>query len=228
VSSSFNMLVNRILFFSFFLLSFTLLAQPEKNLTNKDKYDYMFGASWLTSGYVFNKNYVGPFQNSGTSGRIFFDRHLYEPWSIEGALVFESSTLYPIKETDTTYRFDSLMRFNLDISSKYSFGKSIGSGLIDPFILMGGGINLHKSIGLTANIGVGLNLWVSNNFGLQAQTLLKLPASKNVINLAYLQTNFGVVVRFSKPQIPSDDFAKKRYKISKKRKRIKIRKDKES
>lgn len=222
------MTLRKVIFCFSFLLSISVFAQPEKNLTNKDKYDYMFGASWLSSGYIFNKNYVGPFQNSGPAGRIFFDRHLYEPWSIEGALVFESSTLYPVKESDTTYRFDSLMRFNLDISSRYSFGQSLGSGLIDPYVLMGGGINVHKTFGLTANAGVGVNLWVSNNFGIQAQTMLKLPASRNIINLAYLQTNVGVVVRFSKPQIPSDDFAKRRYKISKKRKRIKIRKDKES
>ena len=220
--------IKRFLFFSLIVNCFSFFAQPEKNLTNKDKYDYMFGASWLTSGYVFNKNYANPFQNNGVSGRVFFDRHLYEPWSVEGAIVYESAALYPIKETDTTFRYDNLMRINLDISSKFSFGKNLGSSLIDPYVAMGGGINMHKSIGLTANVGAGLNLWISDNIGLQAQSMLKIPASKNIINLAYLQSNFGVVVRFSKPQIPADDFGKKRYKISKKRKRIKIRKDKES
>lgn len=224
------MMKGPILFFcSALMLNFSILAQPEKNLTNKDKYDYMFGASWLTSGYVFNKNYANPFQNSGASGRIFFDAHLYEPWSIEGALVIEPSARYPIKDSDTSsYRFDTIMRFNLDVSSRYSFGKSIGSALIDPYVLMGGGINVHKSIGLTANAGIGMNLWLSNNFGFQIQSMLKIPASQNIFKLAYLQTNFGIVVRFSKPEIPADEFAKRRYKISKKRKRIKIRKGKES
>ena len=211
------------------MLNFSILAQPEKNLTNKDKYDYMFGASWLTSGCVFNKNYANPFQNSGASGRIFFDAHLYEPWSIEGALVIEPSARYPIKDSDTSsYRFDTIMRFNLDVSSRYSFGKSIGSALIDPYVLMGGGINVHKSIGLTANAGIGMNLWLSNNFGFQIQSMLKIPASQNIFKLAYLQTNAGIVVRFSKPEIPADEFAKRRYKISKKRQRIKIKKGKES
>lgn len=73
-----------------------------------------------------------------------------------------------------------------------------------------------------------MNLWMANNFGFQIQSMLKIPASQNIFKLAYLQTNVGIVVRFSKPEIPSDEFAKKRYKISKKRARIKIRKGEES
>ena len=212
--------------FLFVLVSFCSWSQPEKNLTNKDKYDYMFGLSYVTSGYVFNKNYVNPFQNTSTSGRMFFDRLLYDAWSIEGALAYESLALYPYKESDTTFRFDSLSRYTLDVSSKYSLSKSIRSSFFDPYFLMGGGLTLHRSFGVNANVGFGLNLWLSGNFGIQGQTMLKLPVSSNIVNLAYLQSNFGIVVRFAKPEIPADNFGKKRYKISKKRTRIKINKRK--
>ena len=210
----------------FVLVSFGAIAQPEKNLTNKDKYDYMFGMSYVTSGYLFNKNYADPFQNTNTSGRLFFDRLLYDAWSIEGALAYESIALYPFKDSDTTFRFDSLSRYTFDVSSKYSLARTIRSSFFDPYFLMGGGVTLHKSFGLNANVGFGLNLWLTGNFGVQGQAMLKMPVSSNFINLAYLQSNFGIVVRFSKPEIPADDFGKRRYKISKKRKRIKINKRK--
>ena len=190
-----------------------------------DKYDYMFGISYLTSGYVLNKNYSNAFQNNSASGRFFFDKLLYDAWSIEGALGFESVALFPSKDSDTSFRFDSIPRFNLDVCSKFSLSRSLRSGIIDPYFLMGGGVTYHKSLGLNANLGFGINLWISRNFGLQAQSMLKLPASKNLVNLGYLQSNFGIVVRFSKPDIPADNFGKKRYKFSKKRKRIKINKN---
>lgn len=208
------------------LLSFNCFAQPEKNLTNQDKYDYMFGLSYLTSGYIFQKDYANPMQNTSPSARLFFDKLIYDTWSMEGALGYESMALYPYKSSDTTYRYDSLSRYTLDFASKYSTARLIGSNMFDPYFLFGGGLSYHKTIGINANAGLGLNIWLTRSFGVQAQSMVKLPISKNILDRAYLQTNFGIVVRFSKPAIPAGNFGKKRYKISKRRKRIKVPKNK--
>ena len=212
------------LFFAF--ISSISFAQPEKNLNNQDKYDYMLGLSYVTSGYVLQKDYANPFQNTGTSARLFFDQLLYDTWSVEGSLSYESTVLYPDKSSDTTYRYDSLSRFTLDFASKFSTARLIGSNVFDPYFLFGGGATYHKTIGVNANAGLGLNIWLTRNFGVQAQSMIKLPLSKNIIGRTYLQSNVGIVIRFSKPAIPSGSFNKKRYRISKKRKRIKVPKNK--
>lgn len=201
-------------------------AQPEKNLTNRDKYDYMFGLSYLTSGYLFNKEYANPFQNLSPSGRFFMDKHLADTWSIEGALGYESIALSPYKDSDTTIRFDSIYRYTFDIHSKFSTGRFVRSNFIEPYFIFGGGFTYHYNFGINLNTGIGLNLWLTNNMGLQAQSVVKIPLSTQLVDRSYLQTNFGLVIRFSKPAIPAGDFGKRRYKFSKRRTRIKVPKNK--
>ncbi|MFM7466388.1 MAG: hypothetical protein ACKO2O_00630 [Crocinitomicaceae bacterium] len=88
------------------------LAQPEKNIKNADAYDYMLGGSWVSSGYLFSKIYSSPFQNINLSGRLLFDLHISEPWSIESSFIYEKIALFPVQITDTNCRYDRISRYN--------------------------------------------------------------------------------------------------------------------
>ncbi|MFM7757373.1 MAG: hypothetical protein ACKO6J_00415 [Crocinitomicaceae bacterium] len=203
-------------------------AQPEKNIKNADAYDYMLGGSWMSSGYLFSKIYSSPLQNINLSGRLLFDLHISEPWSIESSFIYEKIALFPVQITDTNFRYDSISRYNLDFLSKFTIKNIFPQNTLEPYIVMGGGLCQHQSFFLTANFGIGVQFWITNKVGLQAQSLIKMPMSKSFVSLSYLQSNVGLIYRFLKATRPEYNFESKRYHFKTTRKRIKIRKDKES
>ncbi|MBM3161587.1 MAG: hypothetical protein FJZ66_09665 [Bacteroidetes bacterium] len=202
-------------------------SQPWKFIKNADKYDYMFGASWLTSGYVLSKEFAKPFQNIGASGRLFFDIHLYDPWSLETAVTYEQIALFP-QILDTNVVFDSISRYNLDVLSKYSFGNLLNSRVIEPYAMLGGGVSQHQGFSANMNMGLGINLWLANSFGIQVQSMIKLPASINFVKLSYLQSTVGLVYRFLTSSAPKSRFSRKRYNLKISPNRIRIRRGRES
>ncbi|MFM7300933.1 MAG: hypothetical protein ACKO1R_07325, partial [Crocinitomicaceae bacterium] len=186
-------------------------AQPEKNIKNADAYDYMFGGSWVSSGYLFSKIYSSPFQNTNLSGRLLFDLHISEPWSIESSFIYEKIALFPVQITDTNFRYDSISRYNLDFLSKFTIKNIFPQNTLEPYIVMGGGLCQHQSFFLTANFGIGVQFWITNKVGLQAQSLIKMPMSKSFVSLSYLQSNVGLIYRFLKSTRPEYNFESKRY-----------------
>jgi len=68
-------------------------------------------------------------------------------------------------------RVDDLAHYGIDGTIKYNFLKE---KTIDPFVEVGGGYTWFDGIGAgTANVGVGLNLWFTDNFGLTLQSSYK-------------------------------------------------------
>ena len=68
-------------------------------------------------------------------------------------------------------RVASLAHYAIDGTLKYNFLKET---TVDPFIEVGGGYTWIDGIGAgTANAGVGVNFWFSDNFGLTLQTSYK-------------------------------------------------------
>ena len=210
----------------FLIIYAALIAQPNKMITNKDNYNWMFGASWMmldddgteTNPFNFSQYHTAPYPS-----RIFVDKYLYNGWSIEGSLSFQ-------KYDDSKLVNDSIgikgSLFGLDVHSKYSFYKFLGSSWIDPYVIAGGGItsritderNTAKAMSINANIGGGINFWVSNNIGIQLQSIAKFSVNDFMGPSNYMVHTAGVVVRLEKSNGANNDFAKSKYKIRKSRK----------
>ena len=121
-----------------------------------------------------------------------------------------------------------------DFSLKYSFYKQLGRGIIDPYIGAGVGATLRtsdkrntaKSLSPTANFTVGSTFWMSSNLGLQIQGTLKLGLTDFFKSSDYMQYSVGLTYRIPKTDGYKSDFEKSKYKISRHRTRIKVKKPK--
>jgi hypothetical protein len=76
--------------FLLFILCFhlQLWAQPSKIINNSDSYNAMFGASWVIlddDGIGTNPFNFGQYHSLLYPTRAFFDKYLYQGWSVEGA-----------------------------------------------------------------------------------------------------------------------------------------------
>jgi hypothetical protein len=163
------MTLNYRLTFTFLLILGISLAQPNKLITNKDNYDWMFGASWMMlddDGEATNVLNFSEYHTAPYPSRLFVDKYIYNGWSVEGSICFQ--------------KYDNLKRVNdaigltgsligLDVHSKYSFYKFLGKSWIDPYLIAGGGVssrqlndgNITKPFVVNANLGGGLNFLIN-------------------------------------------------------------------
>ena len=222
-------LINRLTLF-FLVLNMISIAQPNKIITNKDTYNWMFGASWMmldddgaeTNPFNFSQYHSAPYPS-----RFFVDKYLYNGWSVEGSICFQSydSTKY----VNDSLRINGSL-FGIDVHSKYSFYKLLGRSWIDPYVLVGGGVtnrqledrNTAKAMSISANIGGGINFWVSKNIGIQLQSVAKFSLNDFMGPSNYMAHTAGVVIRLEKSNGEGNDFAKSKYKVKKSRSKIKM------
>jgi len=222
-------LIYRLTFILLFLNS-TVVAQPNKFITNKDDYNWMFGASWMMlddDGQGTNLFNFSQFHSAPYPSRLLVDKFLYNGWSIEGSLCFQ-------KYDNTKVVNDSLgidgSLFGFDVHSKYSFYKFLGKSWIDPYVFAGGGItnrilderNTAKAFSLNANIGGGVNFWVAYNVGIQLQSVAKFSVNDFMGPSNYMSHTAGIVVRLEKSNGESNEFSRSKYKIKKSRSKIKL------
>ena len=78
----------------------------------------------------------------------------------------------------------------------------------------------------TLNIGLGLNFWITQNIGIQLNSTAKIGMIDFFKSSDYMQHSIGIVARFESLKAPDNQFNKSKYKISKKRKKIKYSKKK--
>ena len=223
--------ISFLLFLCFFGNS---IAQPTKKITNQDNYAWQFGASWLLTdddGYELNPFSASDFHSAPYPTRIFVDKYIYNGWSADGAIGF-------LKYDQSKLVNDSLgisgSMISTDFSLKYSFYKQLGRGIIDPYIGAGVGATLRtsdkrntaKSLSPTANFTVGSTFWMSSNLGLQIQGTLKLGLTDLFKSSDYMQYSVGLTYRIPKTDGYKSDFEKSKYKISRHRTRIKVKKPK--
>jgi hypothetical protein len=214
----------------FIFVSSYLMAQPGKMINNRDNYNFMLGASWImldddgieTNPFNFSQYHSSPFPT-----RFFVDKYIYNGWSVEGSISYQ-------KYDSTKLTNDSLNingnLFALDGHSKYSFYKLLGRKWLDPYLLMGAGItarqlderNTAEALSINANVGAGVNLWFSENVGLQFQSLAKFSLNDLMGPSNYIVHTAGIVVRLQKPNGNKSSFAKSRYKIKKSRAKINV------
>lgn len=220
---------NRFIFFFALFFHQQLWAQPSKIINNKDSYNIMFGASWVMlddDGIGANPFNFGQYHSLLFPSRAFFDKYIYQGWSIEGAGAF--SKYDPEKLVNDSINITGIL-FSIDANIKYSAYKLLGSGAIDPYIGFGAGAtfrsldarNTAKSFSPTLNLTLGVNLWVSNNFGFQVQSAAKLGLTDFFKASDYFQHTAGIVIRIEKGDGSKSDFGKSKYSVKKKHGKIK-------
>jgi outer membrane protein W len=121
-----------------------------------------------------------------------------------------------------------------DFALKYSFYKQLGRGIVDPYIGAGIGATLRtsdkrntaKTLSPTCNFTVGCTFWMSSKLGLQVQGTMKLGLTDLFKSSDYMQYSVGLTYRIPKTDGYKSDFDKSKYKISRHRTRIKVKKPK--
>jgi hypothetical protein len=212
---------------SFFFVT-CLYAQPTKTISNKDSYNWMFGLSWVMTdddGEAFNPFLVQNLHTHFFPTQITVDKYFYNSWSGESILAY--SIYNPQKVTNGETGIEGSM-FSMDFHSKYSLYKLLNRGAIDPFFVGGIGISSRsyqneniRPVSLTLNIGGGINFWVSNYIGIQIRSTAKIGVIDFFKKSDYMQHSLGIVARFETLKSEDNEFNKSKYKISKKRKKIK-------
>lgn len=223
------------LFFLFCLGIFGLsFAQPTKKITNRDNYAWQFGASWMLTdddGYEINPLSSSKFQSTPFPTRLFADKYIYNGWSAEGALGFQKYD--PTKVVNDSLGITGSM-ISTDLALKYSFYKQLGRGMVDPYLGAGIGLTLRTSderntanpVSPTCNFSLGCTFWMSSQLGLQAQGTLKLGLPDFLKSSDYMQYSLGLTYRIEKTDGYKSDFEKSKFKISRHRTRIKVKKPK--
>ncbi len=88
---------------------------------------------------------------------------------------------------------DGLSYFGADFDVRYNFLKK---GWFDPYATLGGGYTWFDGEGNgTLNGGLGINFWLSENIGLNAQTIYKHSFDEEVM-LPHFQHALGIVFKF--------------------------------
>jgi hypothetical protein len=81
---------------------------------------------------------------------------------------------------------------------------------------------LARALSPTLNVGVGVNFWLSKHIGLQISSTAKVGVIDLFKSSNYMQHSLGLVVRFESLKRTDNSFNKSKYKIDKRRKKIKI------
>ncbi len=211
------------------LISCNAFCQPEKSISNKDTYSWMFAASWILTdddGASYNPFLIENLHSQVFPSRLTIDKYIYNGWSAECILSYMRYN--PEKLTNGSRDITGSM-FSMDFHGKYSLYKLLNSGVIDPYFTSGLGLSLRnnndqsaKALSPTLNIGLGFNIWVTKQIGLQFNSIAKIGLTDFFKSSDYLQHGIGLVVRFEEFEKADNSFNKSRYKVSKKRKKIKF------
>ena len=70
-------------------------------------------------------------------------------------------------------------------------------------------------------VGLGLNIWITKQIGLQLNSTAKIGLIDFFKSSDYMQHGLGIVIRIEEFEKTDNSFSKSRYKVSKKRKKIK-------
>ncbi len=205
-----------------------LFAQPEKAISNKDTYNWMFGASWTLTdddGESLNPFLFGNFHSHLFPAQLTIDKYIYNSWSTECVMTY--SKYNPEKITNGSNGISGSL-FSMDFNGKYSLYKLLKKGVMDPYVISGLGVSLRnnndtlvRALSPTFNFGVGLNFWITSQIGLQLRSTAKIGLTDFFKSSDYIQHSFGVVLRFEKLEKADNSFSKSKYKVSRKRKKIK-------
>ncbi|MDA0177054.1 hypothetical protein C7H62_0164 [Mesoflavibacter sp. HG96] len=113
-------------------------------------------------------------------------RHIYNKWSVETLVSLNSINQHHINQ-DQKFPYISI-----DGMFKYNLTNSF---VLNPYVTFGGGYTWLDQIGAgTANIGVGVNIWATYNFGFTAQSIYKHAFED--YGLSHYQHSAGIIFKF--------------------------------
>ncbi len=127
-------------------------------------------------------------------------RHLTGKLSMEGTVTLSGikQNYVDVDEKFPLIALDGMLKLNLT-----------DSYLVTPYVLAGGGITWVKTIGasFTADAGVGVNLWLTHNFGLTGQSIYKHALEDNGID--HFQYSAGIIFKFGGTDSDNDGIINK-------------------
>lgn len=175
------------------LLTVVLLLSVSQNLQAQDVYSpwtASLSTNAINNPVLKAPNNLGRFKTwnweaAGFKGAI--SRHLTGNLSLEGSV-----TLTGIKQNyiDVDKKFSLIA---LDGLAKYNV---INNFNVNPYVAIGGGLTWVDTLGksLTANAGVGLNVWLTYNFGLTGQSIYK--HALDDYGISHFQHSVGIIFKF--------------------------------
>ena len=192
--------------FTYFFLMFAFLnvqAQPTELITNKGRYNWVFGLSWVLTdddGEASNPFLVENLHTHFYPSKITVEKYIDNGWSTEAVLTYSS---YNDEKITNDQENISGSLSSIDFHWKYLFYKLLNSGDIDPYIASGIGISARNNndenvqwLTSNLNIGLALNFWIPQNIGIQLNSTAKIGMKDLKKGSGYMQHSIGVVVRF--------------------------------
>ncbi|MDO9001682.1 MAG: hypothetical protein Q7W45_18080 [Bacteroidota bacterium] len=192
-----------------FLISLTLTVNaqgggktmsPLKRFITKTPWTFNLGGHVVDDdgrpfSNLFNVNKTWNFLPYPT--RLAIDGYYKKGWSFQGEFSFtQYKTGKTIQQNDITgtYTF-----FSADAHVKYDLNELFGdTHWFDPYVVGGYGYTLRTIAknpnSVNANLGLGFNLWIYQNLGLNLHTIAKFAMIEGTSN--YLHHSVGVVYRF--------------------------------
>jgi type IV secretory pathway TrbD component len=101
----------------------------------------------------------------------------------------------------TDLQSENINLFTFDINVKYDLNEAFGNTkALSPYLIGGLGYTYRalpsRKNAITANIGLGFNIWIRRGFGLNVQSIAKFALNK-ADSKNYLMHTLGVVYRFN-------------------------------
>ncbi len=75
-----------------------------------------------------------------------------------------------------------------------------------------------RPLSATLNLGLGLNIWITKQIGLQLNSTAKIGLIDFFKSSDYMQHGLGIVIRIEEFEKTDNSFSKSRYKVSKREK----------
>lgn len=121
--------------------------------------------------------------------------------SVEGAFTYMRLKKGKLTSDLNVPRATNVTLISFDANAKYDLNEVIGdTKAFSPYVIGGFGYTFRgyteKKHAVTANFGLGFNIWVYKGFGLNVQSMAKFAMNK-ATGKNYLQHSVGVVYRFN-------------------------------
>ncbi|MDD2983081.1 MAG: hypothetical protein PHQ74_06805 [Crocinitomicaceae bacterium] len=168
-------------------------------------------------------------------GNLIYDFKRY--LNIEGVT---SLNRYRYTTNKYTYVNDTLratatnrtsLLFMMDLHGQFSI-PSLNAKMqnyFKPYLVVGPGITFRQGfpVKTTTNVGIGFYSWITYNWGLQVQSLVKLSNSKPFLDNGYnyVQHSFSIVYHLGGNPRDNNDFSKSKHPAAKKKYKFKPEKN---
>jgi len=132
--------------------------------------------------------------------KLSFEGYIDYGLSIEGTVTYSVLKEGKIFNDYGNKRSEDVNLFAFDCNGKYDLNELFGKNkILGPYVIGGIGYTYRalttQRVGINANFGFGLNIWLYKGLGLNLQSMAKFAIDKTTSN--YLQHSAGLVYRFS-------------------------------